>query len=209
MSCSLKGNWSPNSINWLVPDMSGMVKPLPSIHEQALTKTDQHLQGENIFNGNISEDHYGYLASEKELATSASSVGIASTFVTRFLARTKYGLWILIATKILVLLTVTLGVLGGLGYLSPHFGSDLAVSAPSVGATRYPGTSNGTATPGHFDMSGSGDGTYYGIVILFLLILIWLSSVVLFPPHDHRSKCWYHSLRDKRTCHRHGLCFGE
>jgi hypothetical protein len=146
-----------------------MVKPLPSIHEQALTRTDQHLQGENILNGNISEDHYEYLASEKELATSANSVGIPSTFVTRFLARTKYGLWILIATKILVVLTVTLGVLGGLGYLSPHFGSDLAVSAPSVGATKYPGTSNGTATPGHFDMSGSGDGTYYGIVKLFLL----------------------------------------
>jgi hypothetical protein len=142
--------------------MSLMVKLLPSVHEATLTKTDQHLQGDNIHYGNLSNDQYSSLTSEKGMAPSAHSATIPSTFVTRLLARTKYGLWILIATKILVVLVVTLGVLGGLGYLTPHSSSDLAVSSPSVGATKYPGTSNGTATPGHFDMSGSGDGTYYG-----------------------------------------------
>ncbi|KAG2186938.1 hypothetical protein INT44_003166 [Umbelopsis vinacea] len=140
--------------------MSGIVKPLPVIQDTPLTKTDQHLQGQHIYNSNISPTQYHELASEKDIPTSGLS-GTKSNVLTRFLARSKYRLWILIASIILVLLAIILGVLGGLGKLSPHSSSDLAVSGPSIGATKYPGTSNGTATPGHFEMYGSGDGTYY------------------------------------------------
>ena len=151
----------PKLITLPVPDMSGIVKPLPVIQDTPLTKTDQHLQGQHIYNDNISPTQYHELASEKDMPT--SGLGAKSNLLTRFLARSKYRLWILIASIILVLLAIILGVLGGLGKLSPHNSSDLAVSGTSIGATKYPGTSNGTATPGHFDMYGSGDGTYYGI----------------------------------------------
>ncbi|KAJ2965048.1 hypothetical protein NQZ79_g78 [Umbelopsis isabellina] len=137
-----------------------MDKPLPAVHEAILTKTDQHLKGQDIFLDDISAEYTQTGSCEKQVST--SDLRIPSNIVTRFLNRHKYGLWLLIGAKILVVLAITLGVLGGLGYLTPHASSsDLAVSGPSVGATKYPGTSNGTATPGHFDMSGSGDGTYY------------------------------------------------
>ncbi|KAI8581544.1 hypothetical protein K450DRAFT_231820 [Umbelopsis ramanniana AG] len=139
--------------------MSAIVKPLPVIQDTPLTKTDQHLQGQHIYNSNISPSQYHELASEKDMSTSGPST--KSNVLSRFLAKSKYRLWIFIASIILVLLAIILGVLGGLGKLSPHSSSDLAVSGPSIGATKYPGTSNGTATPGHFDMYGSGDGTYY------------------------------------------------
>jgi hypothetical protein len=138
-----------------------MDKPLPAVHEAVLTKTDQHLKGQDIFLDNISNEYTHTVSYEKRLST--SDLRIPSNIVTRFLNRHKYGLWLLIGAKIIVILAITLGVLGGLGYLTPHVSnSGLAVSGPSVGSTKYPGSSNGTATPGHFDMSGSGDGTYYG-----------------------------------------------
>ncbi|KAG2178102.1 hypothetical protein INT43_003355 [Umbelopsis isabellina] len=137
-----------------------MDKPLPAVHEAIFTKTDQHLRGHDIFLDNISPEYTQTASSEKQVSTSDRR--IPSNIVTRFLNRHKYGIWFLITAQILVALAITLGVLGGLGHLTPHASSsDLAVSGPSVGATKYPGTSNGTATPGHFDMSGSGDGTYY------------------------------------------------
>ncbi|KAM3583820.1 hypothetical protein VKS41_003791 [Umbelopsis sp. WA50703] len=137
-----------------------MDKPLPAVHEAVLTKTDQHLKGQDIFLDNISNEYTHTVSYEKRLST--SDLRIPSNIVTRFLNRHKYGLWLLIGAKIIVILAITLGVLGGLGYLTPHVSnSGLAVSRPSVGSTKYPGSSNGTATPGHFDMSGSGDGTYY------------------------------------------------
>jgi hypothetical protein len=162
--CLQKETELPKLIALPVPDMSGIVKPLPVIQDTPLTKTDQHLQGQHIYNSNISPTQYHELASEKDMSTSGlSGPGTKSNVLKRFLARSKYRLWTLVASIILVLMAIIFGVLGGLGKLSPHNSSDLAVSGVSIGATKYPGTSNGTATPGHFDMYGSGDGTYYGI----------------------------------------------
>lgn len=148
--------------DWCLSYLLAMDKPLPAVHEAVLTKTDQHLKGHDIFLDDLSAEYTQTASSEKQVAT--SDYRIPSNIVTRFLNRHQYGLWFLIAAKIVVVLAITLGVLGGLGFLTPHAtSSDLAVSGPSVGATKYPGSSNGTATPGHFGISGSGDGTYYGM----------------------------------------------
>jgi hypothetical protein len=156
--------------------MSGIDKPLPVIHDPPLTRTEQHLQGQYIYNGGISANQYQELASEKEMST--SPMGTKSNFLTSYLARSKYRLWILIASIILVLLAIILGVLGGLGKLSPHNSTGLAVSGTSVGATKYPGTSNGTATAGHFDMYGSGDGTYYGMDLSLILKTAFIFLII-------------------------------
>ncbi|KAF7729463.1 hypothetical protein EC973_004443 [Apophysomyces ossiformis] len=82
------------------------------------------------------------------------------TIWTRIADKYRHGKLMLIGAGWTGILIVTLVVLGTLGVFRNQVYRD-KLGLPSVGKTKYPGESTGTATPGHFDMSGKGDGTYY------------------------------------------------
>ncbi|KAI8978379.1 hypothetical protein BDB01DRAFT_726295 [Pilobolus umbonatus] len=82
------------------------------------------------------------------------------TIWTKFNARYRFGKWILVGlglTGIIAVMFITLGVLDI--FSNNRYRNQVPLT--SIGKTVYDGDSWGTATEGHFDMGGKGDGTYY------------------------------------------------
>ncbi|KAI9274735.1 RlpA-like double-psi beta-barrel-protein domain-containing protein-containing protein [Phascolomyces articulosus] len=91
---------------------------------------------------------------------------LPSTIWTRIADRYRFGKWLIVGAGIFGIIAVMFIVLGTLDVLRNRtYRNELGWS---VGKTKYEGDSWGTATAGHFDMGGKGDGTYYdpGIGIL-------------------------------------------
>ncbi|KAG0173623.1 hypothetical protein DFQ28_011115 [Apophysomyces sp. BC1034] len=82
------------------------------------------------------------------------------TIWTRIIEKYRHGKLMLVAAGCAGVMLVMFVVLGTLGVFKNQVYRD-KLGLPSIGKTRYEGESSGTATPGHFDMSGKGDGTYY------------------------------------------------
>lgn len=84
-----------------------------------------------------------------------------STIWTRFTHRYRFGKLILAGVGLTGVIAVVLLVLGTLDvFHNPRYQS--IIGAGSIGQTKYPGDSWGTVSEGHFNLSGKGDGTYYG-----------------------------------------------
>lgn len=84
-----------------------------------------------------------------------------NTIWTRFIEKHRFGKEILVGAGMTGVFIIMFIVLGTLGVFKNAEYRGLA-GIPSVGTTKYNGDSWGTSTPGHFDMGGKGDGTYYG-----------------------------------------------
>jgi hypothetical protein len=81
------------------------------------------------------------------------------TIWTKFNARYKLGKYILLAAGMLGILLIMFIVLGTLGvFKNTRYRNEVGVS--SIGATKYKGDSRGSWA--NNDISGEGDGTYYG-----------------------------------------------
>lgn len=86
---------------------------------------------------------------------------IPNTIWTRFAAKYRFGKALLVTGGMTGVFVIMFIVLGSLNVFTNSTYRGLA-GIPSVGSSKYDGDSWGTATEGHFDMGGKGDGTYYG-----------------------------------------------
>ncbi|ORZ21566.1 RlpA-like double-psi beta-barrel-protein domain-containing protein-containing protein [Absidia repens] len=85
---------------------------------------------------------------------------VPHTIWTQFIEKYRFGKAILVSGGITGVFVIMFVVLGSLKVFSNSTYRGLA-GIPSVGSSKYDGDSWGTATEGHFDMGGKGDGTYY------------------------------------------------
>ena len=104
---------------------------------------------------------YHNLENEKELPPL-----MPSTIWTRIADRYRFGKWLVVGAGLFGIIAVMFIVLGTLDVLRNRtYRSELGLG--SVGKTKFDGESWGTASEGHFDMGGKGDGTYYGKIHFF------------------------------------------
>ncbi|ORZ24152.1 RlpA-like double-psi beta-barrel-protein domain-containing protein-containing protein [Absidia repens] len=82
------------------------------------------------------------------------------TIWTRIIARYRFGKGMLVGGGIAGVFVIMFIVLGSLGVFHNAEYRGMA-GIVSVGSSKYDGDSWGTATEGHFNMGGKGDGTYY------------------------------------------------
>ncbi|KAI9014495.1 RlpA-like double-psi beta-barrel-protein domain-containing protein-containing protein [Phycomyces nitens] len=82
------------------------------------------------------------------------------TLWTRLINKYRYGRLGLIALGIIGVLVVMFIILGTLDVFKNEL-YRTRLGLPSIGKTKYKGSSSGTATEGDFNISGQGDGTYY------------------------------------------------
>ncbi|KAI8073845.1 hypothetical protein BC940DRAFT_289345 [Gongronella butleri] len=86
--------------------------------------------------------------------------GAPSTIWTRFVDKYRFGRAILVAAGLTGVFVIMFIILGSLGVFKNAEYRGL-FGLPSVGSSKYEGDSWGTSEPGHFNMGGKGDGTYY------------------------------------------------
>lgn len=82
------------------------------------------------------------------------------TVWTKFNAKHRFGKWILLGCGTFGIFVIMFIVIGSLGvFKNQRYRNEAGIS---IGTSKYPGTSSGDWASGN--MSGSGDGTYYGKV---------------------------------------------
>lgn len=86
------------------------------------------------------------------------------TIWTRIADRFRFGKLLLVGAGLAGVLVVMFIVLDTLEVFENRNYRALLPGAGSVGQSEYPGDSWGTVSEGHFNLSGKGDGTYYGKV---------------------------------------------
>ena len=87
------------------------------------------------------------------------------TVWTKFNARFRFGKWILLGLGILGVFLIMFIVIGTLGvFKNQRYRNEAGIS---IGKPKYPGNSSGAWATNN--MSGQGDGTYYGEVVTSLM----------------------------------------
>lgn len=103
------------------------------------------------------------IGSNKPLPSLAGAAAASQpvTIWTRIADRFRFGKLLLVGAGLVGVFAVMFIVLGTLEVFKNRNYRAFLPGA-SVGQSEYPGDSWGTVSEGHFDLSGKGDGTYYG-----------------------------------------------
>jgi hypothetical protein len=135
-----------------VKDRSSLQRPISAVHVPQDGAPFELVQDSN------SSVHNGSAFTER-----TPLITPPPTIWTKFNSRFKYGQYILVGAGLLGVFVIMFIVLGTLHvFKNQRYRDELGMT--SVGSTKYKGDSWGTATEGHFDMGGTGDGTYYGTI---------------------------------------------
>lgn len=111
------------------------------------------------------------------------------TIWTKFNARYKFGKYILLAAGILSILLIMFIVIGTLGvFKNKRYQNEAGIS---IGKSKYEGDSQGSFA--NHDISGKGDGTYYGKYTLYLVDTnqTFISNDIMHRSWSRSYSMWY------------------